>query len=395
MKSIKIGLVPKLIIGIIVGIMIGMFLPENIVKIIITFSSIFSSFLKFIIPIMILAFVTTGIASLTKGAGKLLSATTSISYISTIVAGSVAYMIAINLFPKFINSNIINSIGNPEEGMLSPFFSISMPPIIDVTSAIVLAFILGLCISSMKGKEIGNTIYNIFEELSKIVNKVLNKIIIPLLPLYIMGTFANMTFSGQTFSILSVLWKVFLVVIILHILYLIFLFTISGVISKQNPLHLIKNQMPGYISAIGTQSSAATIPVNLKCAENNKVSKDIRNFVIPLCSNIHMAGSMITITCCATSVLLINNMNINLGLIIPFIMTLGIAMVASPGAPGGAIMSALPFLPMVGISPKGAISSLLIALYITQDSFGTACNVSGDNAIAIIIDNIYNKFIKK
>jgi Na+/H+-dicarboxylate symporter len=146
---------------------------------------------------------------------------------------------------------------------------------------------------------------------------------------------------------------------------------------------------------VGTQSSAATIPVNLKCAEADGVSSEIRNFVIPLCANIHMAGSMITITCCVTSVLLMYNMQINIGVILPFIMTLGIAMMASPGAPGGSIMTALPFLPMVGIASDSAIASLLIALYITQDSFGTALNVSCDNAISVIVDTIYQKHIKK
>jgi Na+/H+-dicarboxylate symporter len=157
----------------------------------------------------------------------------------------------------------------------------------------------------------------------------------------------------------------------------------------------MKNQIPGYLSAVGTQSSAATIPVNLECAKADGVSERIRNFVIPLCANIHMAGSMITITSCVTAVLLIHNMDSGLHIIVPFIMTLGIAMVASPGAPGGSIMTALPFLPIAGIPSEGAIASLLIALYITQDSFGTACNVSGDNAISVIIDTINTKWIKK
>jgi Na+/H+-dicarboxylate symporter len=204
-----------------------------------------------------------------------------------------------------------------------------------------------------------------------------------------------MTVSGQTFVILNILWKVFLTVIILHLICILVLYLIAGSISRKNPFVLIKNQIPGYLSAIGTQSSAATIPVNLKCAEADGVSAEIRNFVIPLCANIHMAGSMITITCCVTAVLLMNQMPANLGIIVPFIMTLGIAMVASPGAPGGSIMTALPFLPIVGIPSEGAIAGLLIALYITQDSFGTACNVSGDNAISVIVETIYQKYINK
>jgi Na+/H+-dicarboxylate symporter len=279
--------------------------------------------------------------------------------------------------------------------MLQPFFGIPMPPLLDVISAVVLSFVLGLCISSMRGREITDSLYNAISDFSHIINAVLRNVIIPLLPLYICGTFINMTVSGQTFAILSILWKVFLTVIIMHLIFLVLAFSVGGSISKKNPVTLMKNQIPGYLSAVGTQSSAATIPVNLKCAEADGVSKEIRNFVIPLCANIHMAGSMITITSCVTSVLMMYNMQINLSIIVPFIMTLGIAMMASPGAPGGSIMTALPFLPLVGIPSDSAIASLLIALYITQDSFGTACNVSGDNAIAVVIETIYQKYIKK
>jgi Na+/H+-dicarboxylate symporter len=391
---LQIGLVGKLLIGIVIGILFGLWAPAPVNRIIITASGLFSLFLRFVIPLMILAFVTMGIADLTQGAGKLLCITGGIAYGSSLIAGTLAFLTAIHLFPRFINPSLLSSIGNPEEGMLTPFFTIPLSPLIDVTSAVVLAFILGLCISSMRGKELHDALYKPIGEFSTIINAVLRTVVIPLLPLYICGTFVNMTVSGQTFAILNILWKIFLTVIILHLFYLLVLFLASGSISKKNPFTLIKNQIPGYLSAVGTQSSAATIPVNLKCAEADGVSPEIRNFVIPLCANIHMAGSMITITCCVTATLLMYNMPIHLGIIVPFIMTLGIAMIASPGAPGGSIMTALPFLPLVGIASDGAIAGLLIALYITQDSFGTACNVSGDNAISVVIETIYQRFIK-
>ena len=395
MSEKKLGMVPKLIIGIIVGIILGSYAPEPLNRFVVTLSSIFSSFLKFIIPLMILSFVTMGIADLSQGAGKLLAATAGISYGSTLIAGSCAYLVAINFFPHFITSDLLSSIGDPEAGMLKSYFSLPMPPIIDVMSAVVLSFVLGLSISAMRGREIHDALYNVVGEFAQIINKVLHGVIIPLLQLYICGTFVNMTVSGQTFTILGILWKVFATVIVMHMVYLAFAFTVGGAVSKKSPALLIKNQIPGYLSAIGTQSSAATIPVNLKCAEADGVSREIRNFVIPLCANIHMAGSMITITSCVTAVLMIYEMPINMGIILPFIMTLGIAMMASPGAPGGSIMTALPFLPIVGIASESNIATLLIALYITQDSFGTACNVSGDNAISVIIETIYRKYIKK
>ncbi|MDR2842490.1 MAG: dicarboxylate/amino acid:cation symporter [Spirochaetaceae bacterium] len=394
-KKIKLGLVPKLLIGIAAGVLLGLFAPEPLNRTVVTAAVLFSNFLKFVIPLMILAFVTIGIADLSQGAGKLLGITGAIAYLSTLIAGTAAFLVAYNLFPSFMSTETLSSIANPEDGMLAPFFVIPIPPLLDVVSAVVLSFILGLCISSMRGKELHDAIYKPISEFSVIINAVLKKIIIPLLPLYICGTFVNMTVSGQTFQILKLLWKVFLTVIIMHFIFLTLEFLLAGAVSKKKPLWLMKNQIPGYLSAIGTQSSAATIPVNLKCAESDGVSSEIRNFAIPLCANIHMPGSMITITSCVTAVLLMYGMPISISIIIPFIMTLGIAMVASPGAPGGSIMTALPFLPLVGIMPDSALASLLIALYITQDSFGTACNVSGDNALSVIVDTIYKKVITK
>ncbi len=395
----KIGLVPKLIIAIILGILIGQFLPEEICRIVVTLSGLFSSFLKFVIPLMILAYVTMGIADLSQGAGKLLLITVALAYGSTLIAGTASFLVSINLFPSFMSADALDQIAATADASLSPYFSISLQAILDTLSAVALAFILGLCLSSMRGKQIGNSLYNGMAEFSKIIDKVLHTVIIPLLPLYICGTFVDMTKSGKTFAILSILWKVFLVVIVMHLICILIQFVIAGAVSKKNPFELIKNQVPGYTTALGTQSSAATIPVNLECAKNDGVCEQIRNFVVPLCANIHMAGSMITITACATAVCLMNQLPISLGTVIPFIMTLGVAMVASPGAPGGSIMTALPFLYMIfgaeAGDPDGAICAIMVALYITQDSFGTACNVSGDNAIGVIVNTIYERFIKK
>ena len=399
MKKHEIGLVPKLIIAIVIGILIGQFLPESVCRFVVTLSGIFGSFLKFVIPLMILAYVTMGIADLSQGAGKLLFITVLIAYGSTLVAGSGSYLVSSTLFPSFISSDALAQIEATAGNSVDSFFSIALPPVIDTLSAVVLAFILGLCMSAMRGKEIGDTLYNSFKDFSTIIDKVLHKAIIPLLPLFICGTFVDMTKSGRTFVILGILWKVFLVVIIMHLVIITIQFVVAGAISKKNPFVLIKNQIPAYTTAIGTQSSAATIPVNLECAKNDGVSEEIRNFVVPLCANIHMAGSMITIVACATAVCLMNEIPIGFHTVVPFIMTLGVAMVASPGAPGGSIMTALPFLYMIfgkdlG-NTDGPICALMVALYITQDSFGTACNVSGDNAIGVVVEAIYQKFILK
>ena len=395
----KLGLVPKLIIAIIVGTLIGLYLPLWFCRAVVTASGIFSTFLKFVIPLMILAYVSMGIADLSQGAGKLLLITVALAYSSTLIAGTASFLVSINLFPSFMNPEALEQIQATAGNSVDSYLSISIPPVLDTLSAVVLAFILGLCLSNMKGKTIGMTLYNGMKDFSGIIDAVLNKVIVPLLPLYICGTFVDMTRSGKTFTILGILWKVFLTVIVMHMIYLLFQFVVAGTICGKNPLVLMKNQIPGYTTALGTQSSAATIPVNLQCAEANGICEQIRNFVVPLCANIHMCGSMITITACATAVCLMNQLPISMGTVIPFIMTLGVAMVASPGAPGGSIMTALPFLYMIfgreAGDPNGPICAIMVALYITQDSFGTACNVSGDNAIGLIVNRIYEKWIKK
>ena len=398
-KPFKLGLLPKLLIAIVIGILFGQFLPVWFCRIVVTASTIFSTFLSFVIPLMILAYVTMGIANLKSGAGRLLLVTVCLAYCSTLIAGSGSYFVASTLFPSFMSPDALEQIAATAGNSLETYFSLEIPPLFDTLSAVVLAFVLGLCLSTLRGKTIGDTLYNAVSDFSGIIDQVLHAVIIPLLPLYICGTFTNMTKSGQTFAILGILWKVFLVVILMHLVCIFLQFLAAGAVSGKNPFVLLKNQIPGYTTALGTQSSAATIPVNLQCAAADGVSEEIRNFVVPLCANIHMAGSMITITACATAVCLMNQIPIGLHTVVPFIMTLGIAMVASPGAPGGSIMTALPFLYMV-FGPEagdvnGPICAIMVALYITQDSFGTACNVSGDNAIGVIVETIYRKFIRK
>ncbi|WP_099203346.1 dicarboxylate/amino acid:cation symporter [Miniphocaeibacter massiliensis] len=410
-KKFKLGLIPKLIIAIILGILFGKFLqelvsgtnlpgvikkaPEMIVKIAVTFSSFFSSWLGFIIPLMILAFVTKGIADLREGAGKLLGITVGISYLSTLTGGSLSWLMSNSIFSNFITQDAVEKIKGAADKSLNPIFTIPLEPFFEVTSALVFAFVLGLSISWLKNRGKGDYSYGLITEFNEIITNILSKAVVPILPFYIFGNFANMAFSGSVFHILGIFWKIFLCVLALHLLYVSVMFIISGSYTNKNPLKLIKNQVKGYITAVGTQSSAATIPVNLECAREDGVSKDIREFVIPLGATVHMPGSMITITACTYTILAMYGMENGFMKMAPFIAVLGIAMVAAPGAPGGAVMSALPFLPLVGIDKTGTMATLLISLYTTQDSFGTAANISGDNAIAVAVDKFYYKYIVK
>lgn len=393
MEKKKIGLVPKLILAIIVGIIVGLYTPLGFIRVFKTFSTFFGSFLSFFIPLMIVGFVVSGIAKLTEGAGKLLGFTAFVSYLSTIIAGTFSYTVAATFYPKMLSS--VSSTVSFEEKEVAPYFSIPLKAPFDVTVAIVFAFMMGITLSYMRTNKKGETTYNLFNEYEEVITKVLAAFVIPLLPFHILGIFAELTYGGAVFSVIGVFIKIYLCIFVMHYIYMLIMYSIAGTVSKRNPFTMMKNQLPAYFTAVGTQSSAATIPVNIQSGLKNGTSPEIVNFVIPLCATIHLSGSMITLTSCIMGIMILNGMSFSLATIFPFICMLGIAMVAAPGAPGGAVMAALPFLFMIGIDAHGAMGSLLIALYITQDSFGTAINVSGDNAIAVYVDEFYKKYIKK
>lgn len=380
----KLGLLPKLIIAIIIGIAIGAFAPTGIVQIFATFNGIFGNFLGFAIPLIIVGFVAPGIGDLGDGAGKLLAITAGLAYGSTVLFGSLAYVTSSIIFPTFLKAGSLNvNAANPEEALVSGFFEVGMPPVFDVMTALLLAFVIGLGIAAIKG----DTLKKLMNEFQEIISKLINSIIIPLLPLHILGIFANMTHAGQVATILSVFSKVFIIVLLLHLTTLVIQFVIAGGVSGGNPFSMLKNMIPAYLTAIGTQSSAATIPVTLEQTKKNGVKEDVADFVVPLCATIHLSGSTITLVCCAIAIMMLNGMPLSFASMLPFILMLGVTMVAAPGVPGGAVIAALGLLEsMLGFSP--AMLSLMIALYVAQDSFGTACNITGDAAIAVVVNKI-------
>ena len=380
-KKFQLGLLPKLIIGVIIGIIIGSFAPEVLMRGIITVIDIFSNYLNFIVPLIILAFVVTGISDLGSGSGKILGFSVFMSYGSTVLWGVVAYIVSKLLFPKMLNISGTSAVS--EMGDITPFFEIEMPPLANITSILILAFVLGIGISVLKAEKIKG----IFNEFHGIINMVLEKSIIPFLPWYIAGIFANLTFSGNIGEILKSYGTVFVAVIIFQIIANILEYVIAKAYNKEAPtlIQFIKNQIPSWLTAIGTQSSAATIPITLQTAEANGTSKDIRDFFIPLSATIHFPGSSIAITMFATAVMLMDNMSPSIGSIAIFILLMGVTMVAAPGVPGGAIMAALGLL-SVHLGFNDTQSTLMIALYLAQDSFGTACSVAGNCAIVTIID---------
>jgi len=384
----KIGLLPRLIIAIIIGILIGAYLPQIFTEILATFNGLFGNFLGFVIPLIIIGFIVPGIADLGKGAGKSLALTAGIAYTFTVFSGLLSYGAGSGLFPYILEpgSLTIGNTDNPEHALLSPLFTIDMPPLMGVMSALMIAFILGIGISTIEG----NVLKNSMSEFQEIVSKLITTIIIPLLPFHVMGIFANMTFAGQVGEIIGVFFKVFILVILLHLLVIGIQYLIAGSISRRNPLTLIRKMMPAYFTALGTQSSAATIPVTLEQTKKMGVRGFVADFVIPLCATIHLSGSTVTIITCALAIMTINGMAVSFLDFFPFILALGVTMVAAPGVPGGAIMAALGLLQsMLGFNDT--LLSLMIALYLAQDSFGTATNITGDGAVAVIVDRFTKK----
>lgn len=385
-KKRRIGLLPRVIIAILLGIALGYFLPAPAVRVFLTFNGIFSQFLGFMIPLIIIGLVTPAIAGIGKGAGKMLLATVVIAYVDTIVAGSLSYGTGSWLFPSMIASTGGSMPHIDKATELAPYFTISIPAMVDVMSGLVFSFIVGLGIAYGGLR----TLENVFNEFKHIIEKVIEKAIIPLLPYYIFGVFFNMTHNGQARQVLLVFSQIIIVILVLHVLILIYEFCIAGALTKQNPFRLLWNMLPAYLTALGTSSSAATIPVTLAQTEKAGVRKEVAGFVIPLCATIHLSGSAMKITACALTICLLTGLPHDMGLFIYFILMLSIIMVAAPGVPGGAIMAALaPLASILGFNDEA--QALMIALYIAMDSFGTACNVTGDGAIAIAINKLFKK----
>ena len=385
-KKRRIGLLPRVIIAILLGIALGYFLPAPAVRVFLTFNSIFSQFLGFMIPLIIIGLVTPAIAGIGKGAGKMLLATVVIAYVDTIVAGSLSYGTGSWLFPSMIASTGGSMPHIDKATELAPYFTITIPAMVDVMSGLVFSFIVGLGIAYGGLR----TLENVFNEFKHIIEKVIEKAIIPLLPYYIFGVFLNMTHNGQARQVLLVFSQIIIVILVLHVLILIYEFCIAGALTKQNPFRLLWNMLPAYLTALGTSSSAATIPVTLAQTEKAGVRKEVAGFVIPLCATIHLSGSAMKITACALTICLLTGLPHSMGLFIYFILMLSIIMVAAPGVPGGAIMAALaPLASILGFNDEA--QALMIALYIAMDSFGTACNVTGDGAIAIAINKLFKK----
>jgi len=382
-RGTRMKLIVKLVAGIVLGILIGLYAPIWTVQILLTFKGLFGQLLFFTIPLLILFFITSGIAGLPRNSGKLLGGTLALAYASTILAGVLAFLAAAAIVPAL--SAGVAAVPADDGAGIQPLIELAIPPMFGIMSALAAAFIFGLGIAASGA----DGLKRLFDEGRDVIKVLLLAVIIPLLPVYIAGVFAELAAAGTVFATLKTFGLVLVLSISLHWIWIVVLYLVAGLRTRRSPLALIGRMLPAYFTALGTMSSAATIPVTLQSVRNNGVRPNIAGFTVPLCATTHLAGSTITIVACAVAVMVLHDALVvpSLLVMLPFILTLGVVMLAAPGVPGGAVMAAVGLLgSMLGFGETAI--ALMIALYMAQDSFGTACNVTGDGAIALLVDSV-------
>ena len=386
----KFGLLPKVLLAIALGIVFGLFVPEWFTRIALTFNNIFGNFLNFVIPLLILGLVAPGIADLGSKAGRLLVITAALAYAFTLISGFGTFFTSLGVLPRLLGGTEMSAPGETAATPLQPFFTVEMPPLMGVMTALILAFVLGLGMAYIHSDKLKG----MMDDFKLIIERVISKVIIPLLPFYIFGIFLSMTQSGQVSGILGIFLKLIVIIFVMTVVLLLIQFSIAGLVARQNPLKMLRTMMTAYMTALGTQSSAATIPVTLAQTVKIGVRPEVAGFVVPLCATIHLSGSMMKIVACSLAVMMLSGLDVSMGTYSGFILLLGITMIAAPGVPGGAIMAAIGLLEsMLGFDEN--MIGLMIATYIAMDSFGTATNVTGDGAIAVIVNAIDSRMIRR
>ena len=385
MKKIKLGLFPKVVIAIVIGALLGLILPDIVVRILKTFNVLFAQLLKFVVPLLVLGLVTPSIANLGRGAGKMLLTVMLIAYCSTVCGALFSYGISSSIFPMYLETGELSSAAVSEKEFL-PYIDLKIPPICDIMTALVLSFVIGVGIifTDAKGLKKG------FEEFGEIVKLTIENVIIPFLPVYIFTMICEMSAKGVIDVVLGTGFKVILTGVILSILYLVVQYCIAGLIARKNPFKLIWNIIPAYLTGFSICSSSACIPVTYECTLKNGVRKDIADFVIPLCSTVHMCGSTIKLTVTSVAVAFMFGEPITFGLFMQFALMQAIAAVAAPGVMGGVLMASVGLLGTV-LGFSDTMTTLMMTIYLALDGYGPAVNVSGDAAIAVITDRLFGK----
>lgn len=384
MKKFTDSLIFKLILGIIAGILIGNVSTPGVIAAISTFRSILSGLIGFFIPLIIIGFIAPAIVSLKEDAGPILSMTMVAAYISSIGAAFMALFVGRLIIPSL---DIVSDTTAAKE-IPEAIFSLDIQPMMPVMTALIAAIVIGLAVIWTKAE----TFERLLNEFNAMILAMVNKIVINILPVFIATTFAELAYQGRLANDLPVFLKVIVIVLILHFIWLAILYGVGGLVSKTNPMEVLKHYGPAYLTALGTMSSAATLPVSLTCAAKAKtLDPEIRDFVIPIGSNIHLCGSVLTETffVMVVSQILYGKMP-EVSDMVLFIMLLGIFGIAAPGVPGGTVVASLGLITSIlGFTDAG--TALILSIFALQDSFGTACNITGDGAIALIVTGLSNR----
>ena len=381
----RLGLFPRVVIAITLGGLLGPVMPEVVLRIFKTFNVLFAQCLKFVVPLLVLGLVTPAIANLGRGAGKMLAAVVGLSYISTVCAGFFAFECSTHLFPHYLYMGE-GAVTGGAEAAVEPYFSLKIPPVCDILTALLLSFTIGIGIIFTGSDAIKKG----FEQFGDIIKFTIERAVIPLLPVYIFTMICEMSASGKLALIMGTGVKVIATGIGISIAYLIIQYAITGIIARRNPLRLMWNMVPSYLTGFSVCSSSVCIPVTLAGTLKNGARHEIANFTVPLCSTVHMCGSTIKLATTAVAVMYICGIEPDMALFANFVLLQGISSVAAPGVMGGVLMASVGLLESVlGFSPEQ--SALLMSIYLALDGYGPACNVSGDAAITLIIDSIFGK----
>jgi len=384
-KRIKLNLFLRVIIAIICGALLGLVAPDVLVRIFKTFNVLFAQCLKFIIPLLVLGLVTPAIAGVGRKAGKMLLCVLAIAYLSTILSGFFAHVCSSNILPMYLKVGELYSEAAAGKEFL-PYFELKIPPLCDIMTALLLSFMTGVGIIFTDAKALKTGC----EEFGNIIKWVIEKIIIPLLPVYILTMICEMSAKGTIAALIGAGFKIILTGIVLTICYLIIQYCIAGIIARKNPFKCLWNMSSAYLTAFSICSSSATIPVTSACAKKNGIREDIVDFTIPLCSTVHMCGSTIKLAVSSIAIAYIFNIPLPFSVYANFVFMQGIAAVAAPGVMGGVLMASVGLLESImGFGPEQ--TALVMTLYLALDGYGPACNVTGDGAIALIIDSIFKK----
>ena len=383
MKFLK-SLPAKLLLGIIVGIVIGLLVPESVMVVLVPIKNIMGQIISFIVPLIVIGFIAPSITKLGGSASRMLGVALIIAYVSSVLAALLSMAAGYGLIP------IMNTATQAAELKELPadVFGLSIPQIMPVMSALAFAVLIGLAAVWTKAK----TIITILDEFQRIVLQLVTKIVIPILPFFIACTFACLAYEGTITKQLPIFLMAVVVVLVGHFIWLAVLYGAAGAYSGENPAKVFKHYGPAYLTAVGTMSSAATLSVALECAHKSDVlRKDMVDFGIPLFANIHLCGSVLTETFFVMIVHLILKGELpGVGTMILFCALLAIFAIGAPGVPGGTVMASLGIVTSVlGLGADG--TALLLAIFAIQDSFGTACNVTGDGALTLILTGYAKK----